>query len=150
MGVAGETDGLSEAMRRETDVKVCKRIMALMFVPEDDVGVHETAGRVRCNKNSVRNWPAGSSEDGMDSLRDLPRSGCRPEADGKMIAAIMDLSIARNGTDVMTVRDDTRDAAGTGYGTGHIRRLMRRHGLSRRKVQNVRASHAAPSPACSW
>ena len=72
------------------------------------------------------------------------------EADGKRIAAIMDLSIERNSTDVMTVRDDTRDAAGTEYGTGHVRRLMRRHGLSRRKVQNVRASHAAPSSLYSW
>ncbi len=44
--MAKETDSLSEAMRKEKDVKVYKKIMALMFVLEDDVGVPETARRV--------------------------------------------------------------------------------------------------------
>ncbi len=43
--MAKETDGLSEAMRKEKDAKVYKRIMALMFVPEDDMGVPEAARR---------------------------------------------------------------------------------------------------------
>ncbi len=64
----------------------------------------------RCSENSVRNWLARFSEDGIDGLRDLPRSGCRPRVDGKRTAAIMDLSIEYNSTDVMTVRDDIRDA----------------------------------------
>ncbi len=38
-----EAGGLSEAMHKEKDVKVCKRIMVPMFVPEDDIGVPETA-----------------------------------------------------------------------------------------------------------
>ncbi len=149
--MAKETDrSLSEAMRKEKDVKVYKKIMALMFVLEDDVGVPETARRVRCSENSVRNWLARFSEDGMDCLRDLPRSGRRPRADRESIAAIMDLSTACKSTDVMTVRDDIRDATGTEYGMEHVRRLMRRHGLSRRKVQNIHASHAAPSSVYSW
>ena len=43
--MAKETDGLPGAMRKEKDARVCKKIMALMFVPEDDMGVPETAGR---------------------------------------------------------------------------------------------------------
>ncbi len=109
--MAKETDGLSEAMRKEKDVKVYKKIMALVFVPEDDIGVPETAKGVRCSENSVRSRLARFSEDGMDGLRDLPRSGCRPKVDRKRIAAIMNLSIEYSSTDVMTVRDDTRDAA---------------------------------------
>ncbi len=46
--MAKETDSLSEAMRKEKDAKVYKRIMALTFVLEDDVGVPEIARRVRC------------------------------------------------------------------------------------------------------
>ena len=147
--MAKETDGLSEAMRREKDARVYKKIMALVFVPEDDIGVPE-ATKIRCSENSVRNRLARFSEDGIDGLRDLPCSGCRPEADRKRTAATTDLSIERNSTDVTTVRDDTRDATWIEYDTGHVRRLVRRHGLSRRRVQNVHASHAAPSPACSW
>ncbi len=103
--MAKETDkSLSETMRKEKDVRVYKKIMALMFVPEDDVGVPETARRViRCSENSVRSRLARFSEDGMDCLRDLPRSGCRPKVDRKSIAAIMDLSTACKSTDVMTV-----------------------------------------------
>ena len=149
--MAKETDkSLSEAMRKEKDVKVYKKIMALMFVLEDDVGVPETARRVRCSENSVRNWLARFSEDGIDGLRDLPRSGCRPKVDRESIAAIMDLSTACKSTDVMTVRDDIRDATGTEYSTGHVRKLMRQHGLSRRKVQNVHVNHATPSSVYSW
>ncbi len=62
----------------------------------------------------------------------------------------MDLSIEYNSTDVMTVRDDIRDATGTEYDTGHVRRLMRQYGLSRRKVQNVHVNHAAPSSVYAW
>ena len=98
-------------MRKERDVRVYKKIMALMFVPEDDIGVPEAARGIRCSENSVRSRLARFSEDGIDGLRDLPRSGCRPGADRKKIAAIMDLSIEYSSTDVMTVRDDTRDAA---------------------------------------
>ncbi len=90
------------------------------------------------------------SEEGIDGLRDLPRSGCRPRVDRKKIAAIMDLSVEYNSTDVMTVRDDIRDATGTEYSTGHVRRLMRQYGLSRRKVQNVHVNHAAPSSVYAW
>ncbi len=145
--MAKEAGGLSGAMRKKR-MQVCKKIMALMSVPEGDIGVPETT-KIRCSGNSVCNWPARFSEDGMDGLRDPPRSGCRPEADGKRIAATTDLSIEYNSAEVTTVREDM-SATGTGYGTGHVRGLMRRHGPSRRKVQNVHASHAAPSPACSW
>ncbi len=104
----------------------------------------------RCSENSVRNWLARFSEDGIDGLRDLPRSGCRPRVDRKKIAAIMDLSIEYNSTDVMTVRDDIRDATGIEYSIEHVRRLMRQYGLSRRKVQNVHVNHAAPSSVYAW
>ncbi len=60
--MAKETDILSEAMRKEKDVKVYKKIMALMFVLEDDMGVPETARRIRCSENSVRSRPARFSE----------------------------------------------------------------------------------------
>ena len=148
--MAKETDILSEAMRKEKDAKVYKKIMALMFVLEDDMGVPETARKIRCSENSVRNWLARFSEGGIDGLRDLPRSGCRPKVDRESIAAIMDLSTACKSTDVMTVRDDIRDATGTEYSTGHVRRMMRQHGLSRCKVQNVHVNHAAPSSVYSW
>ncbi len=150
--MAKETDkSLSEAMHKEKDAKVYKKITALMSVPEDDAGVPETARRViRCSENSVRSRPARLSEDGMDCLRDLPRSGCRPKVDRKKIATIMDLSIEYNSTDVMTVRDDIRDATGIEYNIEHVRRLMRQYGLSRRKVQNVHVNHATPSSVYSW
>ena len=85
VGMAKETDGLSEVMRKEKDVKACKKIMALVSVPGDGAGVPEIARRVRCSENSVRSWLARFSEDSMDGLRDLPRFGCRPEADGKKL-----------------------------------------------------------------
>ncbi len=44
------------------------------------------------SENSVRSRPARFSEGGIDGLRDLPRSGCRPKVDRESIAAIMDLS----------------------------------------------------------
>ncbi len=147
--MAKETDILSEAMRKEKDAKVYKKIMALMFVSEDDIGVPEAA-RSRCSENSVRNWLARFSEGGIDGLRDLPRSGRRPRVDRKKIAAIMDLSIEYNSTDVMTVRDDIRNATGIEYSIEHVRRLMCQHGLSRRKVQNIHVNHAAPNPAYPW
>ena len=72
-------------MRKERDVRVYKKIMALMFVPEDDIGVPEAARGIRCSENSVRSRLARFSEDGIDGLRDLPRSGCRPGADRKKV-----------------------------------------------------------------
>ncbi len=138
-------------MRKEKDAKVYKKIMALMFVLEDDMGVPETARRViQCSENSVRNWLARFSEDGMDCLLDLPRSGCRPRVDRKSIAAIMGLSTACKNTDVMTMHNDIRTATGIQYRIEHVRRMMRQHGLSRRKVQNIHVNHATPSSAYSW
>ncbi len=149
--MAKETDkSLSEAMRKEKDAKVYKKIMALMFMLEDDMGVPETARRIRCSENSVHSRPARFSEDGMDGLRDLPRSGCRPKVDRKSIAAIMDLSTACKSTDVMTMRNDIRDATGIQYSIEHVRRMMHQHGLSRRKVQNIHVNHATPSSVYSW
>ncbi len=43
------------------------------------------------------------------------------------------------------VRDDTGDVTRTEYGIEHIQRLMRQHGLSHSKVQNVHVNHATPS-----
>ncbi len=141
---------LKEAYKNEKDPQVKVRIAAVNMVFIHGDGYANTAERLMQSVGWVCKWTTRFEEGSMKALRDLPRSGCRPKVDRKSIAAIMDLSTACKSTDVMTVRDDIRDATGTEYSIEHVRRMMRQHGLSRRKVQNIHASHATPSSVYSW
>lgn len=78
--MAEHPDDLIVAYRKEKDVEVLKRILAVRLVLEDDREVWEAAAIVYCSKDSVRSWIQRFTEAGVNGLRDIPPPDDPPAA----------------------------------------------------------------------
>ena len=72
-----ETDrkGLNGAYRKEKDHRAVARMLAVHMVYARKAGIDETASHLMRSARWVRNWLRRYDEEGLDDLRDLPRSG---------------------------------------------------------------------------
>ena len=66
---------LKEAYRKEKDPKAVARMLAACMVYVRKAGIDETAVHLMQSARWVRNWLRRYDEGGLDSLRDLLRSG---------------------------------------------------------------------------
>ncbi len=74
--------GAVPAFKKEKDPKVRSRMLAVHMVRIRGLGIDETTENLMQCPNWIRMWVERYDLGGLDSLRDLPRSG-RPRGSGR-------------------------------------------------------------------
>ena len=84
---------LKTAYRSEKDPRVRARILAVHMVRVRKKSVDETAADLLQSEKWVRNWLGRYDQGGLDSLRDLPRTGRPRKVPQETIDGIIDRMI---------------------------------------------------------
>jgi putative transposase len=147
-GLEHTLEGLYEAYKAEEDAKVRERILMNIRLLEGK-STYTVGDEFRCVPSKVQYWKVRFREEGVEGLRDRPRSG-RPRLlstrKEEMIQHIIERPrITREGVSSWTtthVRALIRRKAGVTYTTRHIIRLMHRWGFEKIKPrpQHCRAA----------
>ena len=68
-------EGLKKASRKEKDLMVAARMLAVHMAYVRKAGIDETAAHLMRSARWVRNWLRRYDEGGLEGLRDLPWGG---------------------------------------------------------------------------
>jgi len=144
----GRLERLYEAYRVERDVKVRERILMNIRLLEGSL-TYEVGDKFRCPQSKVHYWKVRYRKEGVEGLRDRPRSG-RPRLLSKRkeeaIRRVIDEPrLTREGVSSWStthVRELIRRRAGVTYTLRHVIRPMHRWGFEKIK-QGKRKSRRA-------
>ena len=120
---------LNDALDKEKDPKIKNRMMAVRAVLQFEHGTKQVADIFGVTERSARNWIAQFQDGGAQALRDLHKSGRPPSAPRERVARIISL-LADKATTPVRVRDELYNRTRIKFSLGHVRRLMRKHGVS--------------------
>lgn len=123
---------LEEAYKRERNPKVKERILMVMGVV-DGKTTRQVAADLHCPQPNVVYWKRRFEEEGLDGLRDRPRSGRPPKvASWKLerIKTLIEKKQCWTATEVMRL---IYEKTGVRYSLMHITRLLHSWGLSRKR-----------------
>lgn len=151
----GRLERLYEAYRVERDVKVRERILMNIHLVEGS-STYEVGDEFRCPQSKVHYWKVRYRKEGVEGLRDRPRSG-RPRLLSKRkeeaIRRVIDEPrLTREGVSswsTIHVRELIRRRAGVTYTLRHVIRLMHRWGFEKIKPR-PQHRHAASKAARRW
>ena len=88
-----EWEELEEAYRKEKDPRVVLRVLAVHMVRVRKMSIGETAANLMRSERWVHKWLKRFDAGGLDSLRDLPRTGRPPKIPRETMARIIEQSI---------------------------------------------------------
>jgi transposase len=135
---------LRRLARREGDGRVAARLLALANAL-DGMSRAEAARAAGMDRQTLRDWVIRFNEEGVDGLRDLPRSGRRPWLTEGEQAALKAVVLRgpdpdRDGVSAWRVEDLCRVAEerfGVVYREGGMLRLIKSLGLSWQKTRPI-------------
>ena len=135
---------LRRRARRETNGRVASRLLALAHALEGmDRG--EAARLAGMDRQTLRDWVIRFNEDGVEGLRDRPKSGRRTWLDEGQLASLRALVLRgpdpeRDGVSTWRAKDLCRiveDRFGVSYTENGMLRLLHDLGLSWQKARPV-------------
>ena len=132
---------LKKACRKEKDLRVVARMLAMHVVYVCKAGIDETAAHLMRFARWVRNWLHRYDEGGLEGLRDLPRSGRPRRIPREAIEQIIDKAIQPKGTPA-GLQKRIHEETGTKLHTTYIRKIMRMYDLSPKESQRVHINRA--------
>ena len=137
-----EVAALRRLARRERDGRVSSRLIALANVL-DGMSRQAAARAAGMDRQTLRDWVIRFNTEGVDGLRDQPRSGRRPRMSEGQQAALKAIvprgpDPERDGVSTWRIIDLCRIAAerfGVTYREGGMRRLVKTLDLSWQKIR---------------
>ena len=127
---------LDRVYRNEHNARVRERILLVMRVSSDKQHIESVAKELHRARSWAYKWHKRYGDEGMEGLRDRPRSG-KPSVTPKeeMDKIKQELSDSSTGWDFRQVMDLVQKRTGVRYHEVHIRRLLHKWGFSAKVPQ---------------
>ena len=127
---------LDKAYKNEHDASVKERLLLVIRIVIDKQHIESVASELHKSRAWAYKWYKRYSDEGLEGLRDKPRSGRPPFMDEEKIMKIRtELSTSKTGWDTKEVMDIIKKKTGIKYHEVHIRRLLHRWGFSQKMPQ---------------
>jgi putative transposase len=127
---------LGKAYRNEHDASVKERLLLIIRVSFDKQHIKAVALELHRSRAWAYKWYKRYNDEGLEGLRDKPRSGRPPFMDEDEIMKIRtELSTSKTGWDTKEVMDFIKKKTGIKYHEVHIRRLLHQWGFSQKMPQ---------------
>ena len=122
---------LSKAYKTERNVRVKERLLLIIRVASDKQHIESVAQELHRARSWAYKWCKRYSDEGLEGLRDKPRSG-KPSVVPKEVKEKIkqELSNSNTGWDIKQVMDLIQKKTGVKYHKEHIRRLLHKWGFS--------------------
>lgn len=127
---------LDKAYKNEHDASVKERLLLIIRVSFDKQHIKAVALELHRSRAWAYKWYKRYNDEGLEGLRDKPRSGRPPFMDEDEIMKIRtELSTSKTGWDTKEVMDIIKKKTGVKYHEVHIRRLLHQWGFSQKMPQ---------------
>lgn len=127
---------LGKAYKNEHDASVKERLLLIIRVSFDKQHIKAVALELHRSRAWAYKWYKRYNDEGLEGLRDKPRSGRPPFMDEDEIMKIRtELSTSKTGWDTKEVMDIIKKKTGVKYHEVHIRRLLHQWGFSQKMPQ---------------
>jgi len=130
--VSSGLEGLEVAYRREKNLKVKERMRMVLGVLEG-LSTYEVAERLRCPQPNVVYWKRRFAEEGLEGLKDRPRSGRPPKVTRLKLERVRRLVEERQYWTATEVVRLVHEKTGVKYSLMHVTRILHSWGFSRQK-----------------
>ena len=122
--------------RNESDARVRERILLVIRLSSDKQHIESVAKELHRARSWVYKWHKRYMDEGLEGLRDRPRSG-KPSVTPKeeMDKIKQELSDSSTGWDFRQVMDLIQKRTGVRYHEVHIRRLLYKWGFKSKAPQ---------------
>ncbi len=122
---------LEKAYRNEHDVRVKERLLLVIRVSSDEQHIESVSQELHRSRAWAYKWYKRYSDEGLDGLRDRPRSGKPSDISKEETDKIRkELADSNTGWDIKQVIDLIQKRTGVNYHKEHIRRLLHKWGFS--------------------
>ena len=140
---------LSEAAKREKDLKVKYRILAVRCI-ESGWTFADVAYMHDVSEQTVRNWAQYYEEYGIEGLRDLSGRGTKPIVDPDLVEEIAE-GLYRDGIlEPKLLRKLVHQELGHAYSISQINKLLCKMGFSRARSTTAFENAADPKEVREW
>ncbi len=127
---------LDKTYKNERDARVKERIFIIIRVSSDKQHIESVAKELHRARSWAYKWYKRYSDEGLEGLRDRPRSGRPSFADENMMMEVRkELSDSNTGRDFRQVMDVIQKRTGVRYHEVHIRRLLHKWGFKSKVPQ---------------
>ena len=143
-------DGLNSAIRTEKDLKVRTKLMAVRVVLELGHPTENMAAVFDVTARCIRQWVERFNRDGLDGLRDKPKSG-RPKAvpAGDIRQAAAELH-QKTSLTPKRPREKIIGLTGVRYAVSYIRKMLCALGFSKRIPHPVHVNASTNQQCTRW
>jgi len=122
--------------KNEHDVSVKERLLLIIRVSFDKQHIEYVASELHRSRAWAYKWYKRYNDEGLEGLRDKPRSGRPPFMSEEEIVKIRtELSTSKTGWNTKEVMDIIKKKTGVKYHQVHIRRLLHQWGFSQKMPQ---------------
>lgn len=122
---------LDKTYRNEHDAHVKERLLLIIRISSDKQYIEAVASELHKSRAWAYKWYKRYNDEGLEGLRDKPRSGRPSFIDEEEIMKIRtELSTSNTGWDTKEVMDLIKKKTGVKYHEDHIRRLLHQWGFS--------------------
>jgi len=133
---------LEEAYKRERDPKVRERILMVMGVL-DGKTTRQVATDLHCPQPNVVYWKRRFEEEGVDGLKDRPRSGRPPKVACWRLECVKTLIKEKQYWTATEVMKLIHKQTGVWYSLMHVTRLLHSWGLSKQRPKRKHVNAAS-------
>ena len=133
---------LKAACRREKDLKVKERMKMALGVLEG-LSTYEVAERLRCPQPNVVYWKRRFAEEGLEGLKDRPRSGRPPKVTRWKLQRVKTLIERKQWWTATEVMKLICEKTGVQYSLMHVTRLLHSWGLSKQRPRRKHVNAAS-------
>jgi len=133
---------LKAACRREKDLKVKERMKMALGVLEG-LSTYEVAERLRCPQPNVVYWKRRFAEEGLEGLKDRPRSGRPPKVTRWKLQRVKTLIERKQWWTATEVMKLICEKTGVQYSLMHVTRLLHSWGLSKQRPRKKHINAAS-------
>ena len=144
-----ERDDLKKAYKKEKDHRVRARILAVNIVCNEGLKINEVATYLMQCPDWIGIWIQHFNTDGLDGLRDLPRSGRPPKIPLQEMNKIMK-HVSQTPTTPATLHQQIFQKTKVKLHLTYVRELMRKYGLSSKRATPIHINAAGKEFVEKW
>ena len=142
-------DDLKKAYKKEKDLRVRARILAVNMVCNEGFKINEAAAYLMQCTDWVGMWIQRFNTDGLDGLRDLLRSGRLPKISLQEMDKIMKQT-SQTPTTPATLYQQIFQKTKVKLHITYVRELMRKYGLSSKRTTSIHINAASKESVDGW